>query len=792
MTLENKVLRAVPEALTLSREVQEDLLSIVETGSPPEKCLAIETLGRWKLPDARKVLLGASRNDDPDVRVDALQTLARLEEEGVGEELLWSLENDPIGDAKVAALRGLRVEDRDLAAPILLKLIQDRAEDDVAWEDDGADWDDWLDVQKEAVKAIGRLGIEDAVPNLLSAANDEFGQDLWNEVLSALAKLGRPGLLALIETGQSPSERQRARTARALVASDDPLVVKALDALSQDTNADVRLAALETLLDRNAPLFDGRLIKDASPQIREFAAAKSPTIATDDLIDLAIADDARSVKLAALKRLCSRHPANVQVGRLLDHARQKLRSDPEDFVAATVEILGRSESDEAFELLLEIGTHNPKPQIQRAVLNALAQFDRPEILDPLTDGITSKSQMVRLSALASLAALSDKDGELADNAAAVLLLAARGDLASEEDDRAKEDDQSEDKQFGARARDDDGGGSNRVVLDREGNIVTPEKTDEPVKLSDYRKPDVEVSGNEDPDADLDKALPVDPGDLTKEGAANVVTFPQNTLAAILQTDEDQAGFEEEKIHLSEGDLKFLELAQSTLKKKRVRPDVAPNTLIDIRRIAVRLIGEQMQPAFTQPLLKCCTASDDELRTLALTSLLRRAERGIALSDTDWQHLLDLPPENHVPAHMTFLELLAFAPDKMAFARLEHAMASDNDGDRIAALNAHARKGTTPPQITDMLKSDNRPTRLAALKFACDFDDTSCIEDLLEAAFAESGALGAELARSVSSRGACNLSEEVFSGLKQACEAGGTNRLIALQILSRVAKEAVST
>ncbi|MCV0429134.1 MAG: HEAT repeat domain-containing protein [Roseibium sp.] len=792
MTLENPALHASPAALMLSADIQNSLISIAKSGSAPEQCLAIETLGAWQLPVAREVLLEATRNDDPDVRVDALQTLVEIEAMDLGQDFLWSVENDPIGDAKVAALRGLRVEDRDLAGPLLRKLVLDRSEDDVAWEHDGADWDDWLDVQKEAIKTIGRLGIEDAVSDLLAAANDEFGQDLWNEVLGTLAELGRPGLLALIDTGQSPSERQRARTARALGSSKDPLVVKALDALSQDTSADVRLAALETMLERNAPIFDARLLKDTSPEIREFVAARSPTVATDDLIDLAIADDARVVKLAAIKRLCNRHPANAQVSRLLDHAALKLRSEPEDFIAALVEVLGRSGTNETFDFLLEIGTHNPKPDVQRAVLNTLVNFDRPETLDRLTDGITSKSQMVRLSALASLAALSGKEGILADNAAAVLLLAARGDLVSEEDERQNEDDQRREKQFGARARDDDGGNRNRIVLDREGNIVQPEKTEDPVKLSDYRKPDGDFAREEEAEEEaaqsLDETHSVDAETLAHDESENIVEFPQSTLAAILQGDEEQVAFEEEKISLSERDLEFLELAQSTLKKRRVRPDVAPNTAMDIRRIAVRLIGEQLQPAFTRTLLSCCTSSDAELRTSALISLLRRAERGIILSDAEWKSLLDLPPDNHVPASTTLLELLSLAPGDLATAHLEGAFTGGTDTDQIAALKAFARKGVTPTGTTEMLNSENRSARLAALKFLCEFQDEHCAGDLLRAAFLESGALGTELAKALSSCGACKLSDQVLAGLRDACEDGGTRRLIALQVLSRTGKE----
>ncbi|MFN3253217.1 HEAT repeat domain-containing protein [Roseibium album] len=776
----------VSETLVLGSEVEGNLLTIAQSGTPAEQCLAIKALGAWAPPSARTVLLEATHNADPDVRVDALQTLVKLEETNLGKDFMWSLENDPVGEAKIAALRGLCREDRDLASSLLQRLILDRCEEDVAWEDEVADWDDWLDIQKEVIHTVGRLGIQDAVDVLLTAANDEFGQDLWRETLEALAGLGRPGLLALIDAGQSASERHRERAARALGASRDSMAIKALDALSQDKVANVRLAALETMLERKAPLFDARLIEDQSGSIRAFAAARSPTIATDNLIQLAISDEDKMVRLAAARRLSERRPSAAQIGRLVNHAKLKLRHESEDFVAALVEILAESGSDEAFELLMEIKTRNPKPDIQRAVLTAFSRFENPEVLEHLADGITSGSQMVRLSALVSLAALSRGSGEIADNAAAVLLLAARGGLVSEEEEtkeKEKNGGQEEAKQFGARARDDDGGNKNRIVLDREGNIVPQETSSEPAKLSDYRNPE-EATPTGDTDLDLPPENEAEASvDALAEDGADVVAFPQSTLSAILQGDVEQAEFQEEKIDLSEEDLKFLELAQSTLQKKRVRPDVAPNTALDIRRIAVRLIGEQVHSAFTPVLLEALNARDDELRAAALRALLHRCTKGVALEASDWSRLANQPPDNHLPARAAYLELLAFAPKELAMPHLEAALADEANMAQAAALATFEIMKIVPPQVPGMLHSGDRGTRRAALKLVCGLGETDRTDALVQATFEESGALWAELAAALKKRGACPLTANIIARLDEACLKGGVNRQIALQVLS---------
>ncbi|MET1416519.1 HEAT repeat domain-containing protein [Roseibium sp. HPY-6] len=788
MTLDYSAVPDAIDTITLDQDIQDNLLKIAGSGSPAEQCLAIKAIGAWSFASAREALREALRNDDPDVRVDALQALVKLEEKNLGKDFLWSLENDPVSEAKVEALQGLCLEDRDLAEPLLRKLVLDRCEDTVAWEDDVADWDDWLDVQKEVIRTIGRLGIEEAVEELLSAANDEFGQDVWREVLEAFAGLGRPGLLALIDAGQSPDVRQRERAARALGGSEDAMAVKALEALARDAQEDVRLAALETLLERGADPNDQQMIDDASAKIRAFAAAKSPTIGTDDLIGLALADEDKSVRLAAVTRLDGERLNASRTAKLVSHLRSAVRSETVEIVCALVTVLGRSEHEDALDLLLDIQKHNSKPEIQRAVLSTLANFARPEVLEPLTDGITSKSQSVRLSALASLADLSEGDGSVADNAAAMLLLAARGDLAPEDSEQNKDQDNEneEEKQFGARARDDDGGSKNRIVLDREGNIVPQEETEEPVRLSDYRKPEAtdELEGTPEETDDLPE--PVENG-IEQEETAEIVAFPQSTLAAILQGDEEQAQFQEEKIDLSDEDLKFLELAQSTLKKKRVRPDVAPNTAIDIRRIAVRLIGELTHTAFTSVLLEALEARDDELRTAALTSLSHRHSKGVLLELSEWARMSEMPPENHPPARAAYLDLLSCAPADHAHPVLENALEDEDNTVRVAALCSFEKRNVVPERIPAFLRSVNRETRRAALGFVCRKGDPGMIDGLVDATFDESGALWAELALLLGRTGPSFFTERVLEKLDQACSEGGVNRQIALQVLAALGR-----
>lgn len=689
MPTESAQPREIGERPVLEADTLDILSEILEHGEPDEQCLAIKTLQAWQVSGARDLLVKATRSEDPGVRVVALEALVSIEATGVGDVFLWSLENDPTGAAKVAALRGLGPQDGDAAVALVRKLILGRSEEQAARKEETSDCDDWLDVQREAIRATGRLGLESAVPDILSAANDEFGQDLWNECLSALAALGRPGLMALIDVGQSPSELQRERAARALEASGDPLAVKAIEALCLDRSAEVRAAALEATVGRKLPIADWRLIKEPSPVIRKFVAEKSPTVGNVDLVRLATNDESAEVRLAAVRRLTERRPSPDQIADLLVHARTRLRSEPEDYILALVRVLERARGNGRLELLQDILEHDPKPAVQRAVAEALVAFDSPEVLDILKLLLAHENQMIRHSALTSLARLSYGEGAVADNAAALLFLAANGQL-----------------------------------------------------LADHAIPEM-----------------------------------------------DQVAFQEEKFDFSEEDLIFLELVQSTLRKEGTLSIVTPEVAIDIRRIAVRLIGELDGQAFTVALLRCAQSSDDDLRTAAFDAVARRASRGVRLTDRGWEILNALPPDNYPQARSAFLAILSSMPAEVAETRLKQALQSGEAMDVAAALTVCGQLGQAPEELGSFLSSEDRSIRKAAIGLAFTCDQQAFADEVLNAAFSESGALGGVLAIELVKSGAGGLKTTLFKKLEKACRAGGVQRQLSLQVLSQIGRQA---
>ncbi|WP_068310177.1 HEAT repeat domain-containing protein [Polycladidibacter hongkongensis] len=747
-----------PEAV--NRVISETLLKIAQEGSPAEQCLALKALtnGKHSATDAdtRRVLLDLTRNDDPDVRVDALCALVSRQEPDIGEHFLWSLLNDPVGDSKLAALKGLGQKDKDTAAPLLQKLLLDRCEETVAWEDEAGQWDDWLDVQKGVIAAIARLKITDCLPALLQVTRDEMGQDLWEDVLTALSQFGEAGVMELIAIGQLPNSRLRRRAAAALGRTAEPLAERALNALTQDQAAEVRLASCEALLARGADLPLARLLTDTSSELRIFALRNAQDISPAKLIDFAVRGASAEERIAALERLAETRIDHAAEEQLLQDIVPLLRRSEDPYICALIAVLARVASPAAQALLLDIQAQRTAPSVQCAVVQAFRQFpDCENVLSILAGAIAGNSQSLRLHAMATLAALAAEHGEGAASAQALLAEAAKGTLTDAENVDAAQEEVSQE-----RAGRTDEESKSRIRIDRDGNVLEPaSQIQSATDSSEHSEPKIACEHEED-------------------------SFPQSTLAAVLQGDAAQATAPEEKVELSQSDLKLLELAQSTLKKKRVRPDIAADKIRDCQLIALRLVGEQDDTTYTQLLCEQALAADAQIRFSALQSLLSRARRGVLPDPTLWQALPALVKDNHLPLRSIVVQLLAYAPKDVAEPLFTIALRTGATQERAEAIKYAPANELTQPVMQQALASRDRVVRAAAITRAC-AEGTGEATALLGAALLESGALGSILAKELNQLPQGVWSEAVKQQLCLRCQTQTAERTIALQILAQL-------
>jgi len=785
------------------------LISLVETGTPAEQCLAIKGLGTLAEISAVPVLIEATRQEDEDVRADALAVLAKLQDPAAAEALVWSLENDPVLESKIAVIQGLVAAGNRDVLPLLRDLVVDRCEDRVAFEDETSDWDDWLDVQKECVKALGALGDEDGAEKLMEAARDEFGQELWPDVLDALSHMKTTGLLQLIDTARDPSARVRERTAKVLAQTEDARAADVLKVLFTDADPDVRLAAASSLLMRGEPDFGVSLVEESDARLRKLAIEKGEGLRRAKLVDLGFTDENTDVRIAALTALKLRDLAPVEedIVRLTE---QNLRSAGDPLKMHMAALLAACASKEALDLLLDIERLNAAPVIRKAALGALAGKPDPKVLERFSERIGSDSQMVRLAAISGLASLAKateaaagEATDVASNAAAVLGLVLSGTLIPEQPkakDAEKDGKDADNKEagnnesgprFGAMASDDEGA-RRGIKLDREGNIIEPsatEKEPEAIDLAAYRQKQgepiaaepapIEVSDQvQDPTPPLSET-DIGAGSTSKVGA-DVVAFPQSTLGAIMQTEDDIPELSEEKIDLSGKDLKFLELAQQTVSKKRVRPDDAPDIELDLRRMAANVAAANDLPNLLDGLLTCLQSRDKELRLAAAMALTRRFDAGERLSAEQLEALPDLQPEPDPAVRSQLLRLHAQCGGEIGLEILRSGLK-----DKAPAVRAVAIEGLIAADAEfdagAYLKAAERPIRLAAVRAVLKGGRAPDeLEAVLDASMLESGAVSKAVAYELAISGVDR--DLVRQAIVERCVARDTQRLVALDMI----------
>ncbi|MEE8454912.1 MAG: HEAT repeat domain-containing protein, partial [Limibaculum sp.] len=242
--------RAARETVRMTKSDVSNVLSeILLEGVDVHRCAAARALGKIADPQSADALKKALLDQDPDVRADVAGALGEIAPEGCAEgcaeALMENLLHDPDADVKTAAITTLvRMRHRPLI-PILRSLVVSRG-DEIAWDEDefySDGWDSWLDIQLMAISGLGEFGAEEAVPEIVSALDDEMGQDVSETAIRALARLGRPGADALSALYSRGDIRLRRRIAEAMNARPSPH----LDGLRQrclgDDSAQVRLVA---------------------------------------------------------------------------------------------------------------------------------------------------------------------------------------------------------------------------------------------------------------------------------------------------------------------------------------------------------------------------------------------------------------------------------------------------------------------------------------------------------------------------------------------------------------------
>lgn len=712
---------SLPSAPLPSDDVQNhhtvDALShILREGSEPEQCLAAQALGTR--PESFDTLIEALREPDPDVRFDVADALAQLGDRRAIPMLMDNLREDPVGEIKVAYVKALTKLDAKDAAPLLNALVGNRGESvGVSWEDEYSEWDDWLDVQLAAIEALGTIGSAGDVDSLVAAIRDEHGQDLWAQGTHALAGLGDAGCLALQKLCETAPVLARQRIATSLIAAQSGIARTLLSELCQDSNTDVRIAALQSAAARGDIDLCRIGIEDASPDVRE--AAIGIIAAADTKIAGRLLDDIAPKVRIATYRAISEQGRKRNGLDLTGRVERALRTATPELLAAMVSAMAVAEPDDAGEVLEDIANHpSTDPQVRRVALRALADIETKKCVSFLTDAASDKRQDIRLEAIAGLGRIAARKSKQSGLALSVLATAIDGTLIEVPDGWQAEDDTivSLPPRMGRQAAGEDG--DTPIKIDRAGNIVT--------KAPEAEEPEEADSISEADDEPVVEAPP-----------------PLSTLDAILAP-QAQVHVETESVEIADEDLPFLEMATSRPGKRKVAVDQSVPAHLDVRRLAARIASDTSDESLVLPLTRALSEKDDELAVTAASSLAALGAAGVDISPATPQ-LLEQAGRSDGNTRRLAVAAIGHIPGDATAKTIQHAMKDPSGPVRAAALVAGSNRSDIEFEMSDIFTDPERRVRLAAARMISDRRDSNTIDTLLDIALADGGVHKQEIA-----------------------------------------------
>ena len=361
--------------------------------------------------DVHGALVTALTDQDPDIRFDAMERLVTLARPEDVSTLMASLEGDPVREVKLAAIQALsNIDGRDSIA-LLRKLVLSKSEDSVAWEDEGGDWDDWLDVQIAAIAALGRMGATEAIEDILAARADEFAQDLDIAAFEAFSKMGSDGIGVLLEILRSEKDSDFRRAATAIASASAEALSPHINTLLGSKDPDVRIIALNVL-----PPSDSRVeqlvLSDPSSNVRE-RALRHTGKTNANLIEEALNDSSENVQAEALLLLDGKISSHLHEA-LVDNMLLWLCHAGTNLATAAANALPRFASNRSKAPLLELIADVERPLEARVeAVKALAKISPPVSSDIYADILTNPARQVRVAALKQLSRYAETDDRLA-------------------------------------------------------------------------------------------------------------------------------------------------------------------------------------------------------------------------------------------------------------------------------------------------------------------------------------------------------------------------------------------
>ncbi|MDH3355192.1 MAG: HEAT repeat domain-containing protein, partial [Chromatiales bacterium] len=436
--------------MNLRNQTISALESLHQSGDEVDRCNVIRTLGVLKATESVPLLIKSLRDEDVDVCIDAAENLGKIGSTEAVPSLIESLENDPDGDVRTAVVNAigeiaLQNTDNANAVEVLLNIAQNRPEN----LEFLGEWDDYWDMQLNAVKALGQLGIEKSVPIMKEIITSDDHQDIESEVLTALAQIGRSGHELLGERLKSAPDRDRRRAAQAFGHASTKESLSTLAEGLLDSAGEVREATLQSLAKRQATQYIKAILvylRDPDPEVKTAAIEAIALLGKDGaglingqqisekLLPL-LSDVDSQVRITALQFIANFSRIEA-FSTPLQRAIHKALSDDTAAVAevACDTVAKLQDQSVVPDLLVTLARNDIQPSVRRQAAFALGTMPQcsKEIIEALITAITAPQQPVRLGALQALSQIIEENKATDDSVIKTLLSAASRELIQEE------------------------------------------------------------------------------------------------------------------------------------------------------------------------------------------------------------------------------------------------------------------------------------------------------------------------------------------------------------------------
>ncbi len=763
---------------------EEDVISalgqVITEGNDLERCLAAKALGRIGGKGSADVLNSALRDIDEDVRIDVAEAIARLSLKGSIPKLVENLREDPSVDGKLACIDALKILRAGEATPWLRKLTLGPCQEEVSWDEQElaeSEFDEWLEVQRTAIEALGHIGASEAIADIRTAMNDEFGQDLLLTGLKAFGQMGEAGTAELAKYLKSRSARHRQVAVSVLSQNSAPLTDDMIGNLLKDPEPDIRAIGV-TFCRSDDPRLE-QLCGDPSESVRAVVCARLARANPSRLAQL-LNDPSDTVQLEVLKtcRDRSEKPDAAALNRIAEF----LDCESNELVCLAIEILGRFDPDTETIGAIEKKalSRSANMSVRRTAIKVIAECAPDTVLDALTKIIPDPLRPIRLASLAALAEIARNESsghrEGAQNLLLGILAGRIVPISVKQKEREEKNpqthssqvDSNEPERHGAHAaKEDEVGQRNRIRIDREGNIVEDNGASASGRNDLKREPTAR-----------DKTEQTDPDEETAADA-----FPQSTLDAL--QNESSSLIEEAApgdIQLTSEDLDFLELAQSYRGKKVLSPDKGVPVHQDVRVMCARLLGESADITTVQALVKVLEEQNDELRVAAAMSLSRVINDDFKVDDPFRQSIIRHIADKNSELRLWLVRLCSKLADPSLADVLRDRLGDDDPNIRGEAILGLSRIENSF-KASDYLDDAQMVVRHSAAEAISQRQGHDAWPTIVDYAFKNGGEDRWHAAKLLKSADIAAPTEQLIHILRS--DKNGLNRRVAIEVLTEL-------